>query len=361
MKTVRVLVDSFADEGLSNAQMGNAREIVCCLDPDRFHVSIFGVGRADPRILARRNTEIIPLPERRQTPRIFRAFMLRNYDVLFYLKASPASRWYVSLRSKWKSTGVTVGTIESQADLRGEPTLSSKSIELWEQTVLRCEHLYSNSVSVQKSLQREYGLQSEIIPTGVNTRFFCPHWERTKSARPAALFVGALRTYKQPGVVLDAAARFPEADFRLVGDGPLRVELERSITQRGLRNVLLLGALSQERLRTEYQSADVFLFPSRWEGSPKVILEAAACGLPVVARNDYCPETVQHGITGYLGSSNEQLLTHLGGLLANAPLRAEFGRSGRKLAEKYDWALIAGLWEREFANMVEEKARRKAS
>lgn len=361
MKPVRLLVDSFADDGLPNAQMGNAREIICCLNPDYFHVSIFAVGRADPRILARKNTEVIQLPGRRQTPRILGEFMWRDYDVLFYMKASPASRWFLRMRSKSKDTRVTVGTIESQADLRTEPTITRKAIELWEQTVLRCDRLYSNSISVRKGLQREYGLYSDIVPTGVNARFFCPRWERPGNARPIVLFVGALRTYKQPHLILDAAQRFPNADFRLAGDGPLAAELQEAIALRGLRNVLLLGSRSQEQLRAEYQAADVFLFPSRWEGSPKVILEAAACGMPVIARDDYSPETVLHGTSGYLASSDDELLPYLGLLLGNAGLRTEFGRNGRRLAERYDWELITAQWEREFASIVEEQRRRKAS
>jgi glycosyltransferase involved in cell wall biosynthesis len=354
-------VDSLADDGLPNAQMGNAREIVCCLDPECFHVSIFGVGRPDARILARRNTHVVRLPRRRQTPRILREFILRDYDVLFYLKASPASNWYLRLRKKWKDRRCTVGTVESQADLRKEPTLAPKAVALWEQTVLRCDRLYSNSTSVQKSLRQNYGIESAIIPTGVNTRFFFPRWERAQNSRPRVLFVGSLRRYKQPHVLVDAAERCPEADFRLAGDGPLAGELAEAIARRELRNISLLGPLSQEQLRTEYQNADVFLFPSRWEGSPKVILEAAACGVAIIARKDYSAETVEHGKTGYMGSSNEELLSYLRGLLANPALRAEFGRNARKLAERYDWSVITAEWEREFTNIVEEQKRRRAS
>jgi len=44
MEPIRVLVDSFADAGLPNAQMGNAREIICRLDPNVFHVTTFVVA-----------------------------------------------------------------------------------------------------------------------------------------------------------------------------------------------------------------------------------------------------------------------------------------------------------------------------
>src|SRR5271165_5713768 len=278
MTAIRILVDSFADAGLPNAQMGNAREIVGRLDPGRFHVSMFSLGEPDPRIARRRNTRLIQLPRRRQTIRILSEFLLGTHEILFYMKSSPASRVYSELRKKWRDRRATIGTIESQSDLKNEPTLAPENIRLWEQTVLRCDYLFSNSTSVQRSLAREHGLSSEIIATGVDTRFFAPDWDRSPNARLRVLFVGSLRPFKQPQFLLAAAARFPDADFRIAGRGMMEAELAARIEREGLRNAALLGALGAGALREEYRQADIFLFPSTWEGSPKVILEAAACG-----------------------------------------------------------------------------------
>src|SRR5207302_6096698 len=128
------------------------------------------------------------------------------------------------------------------------------------------------------------------------------------------------------------AARFRQADFRIAGDGPLAPELRVRATAKRLTNVELMGALTANPLLEEYQSADIFLFPSKWEGSPKVILEAAACGLPVIARSDYSPETVLHGVTGYQAGSDESVFAHLEELLNKPELRRDFGRNGRRLS-----------------------------
>jgi glycosyltransferase involved in cell wall biosynthesis len=361
MRQIRILVDSFADAGWPNAQMGNAREIIARLDPSRFHVSTFVLGTPDARIAARENTRLIQLPERRQTIRILSEFLLGSHDVLFYMKPSPASRWYLSWQKKWHDRRITIGSIESQCDFRNEPDMAQEAIRLWEQTVLRCDLLVSNSIYVQDSLEREYGFGSEVIATGVDTRFFTPARERAPRQRAQVLFVGSLRRRKQPNFLLSAAARFPGADFRIAGDGPMSGELVAGIAQMGLGNVVLAGGLGAEQLREEYRRADIFLFPSTFEGSPKVILEAAACGLPVVVRNNYSPETVVHGVTGFQAGSDEELLASLELLLGNPELRRKLGHSGRLHSRRYDWDLITAQWEETFERVAVRQELRKAS
>src|SRR5581483_2493594 len=164
---------------------------------------------------------------------------------------------------------------------------ASEAVRLWEQTILRSDLLFSNSQAVRQNLEQEYGLCSEVIPTGVDTNFFSPAWDRARNQRSRVLFVGALRKLKEPDTVLDAAARFPHAEFVMVGEGPMEPELRHRIKRERLANVQLTGAMGSDDLKRQYQSADIFLFPSAWEGSPKVILEAAATGLPVIARKNY--------------------------------------------------------------------------
>src|SRR5271169_4346918 len=192
MKPVNILVDSLADEGLTNAQMINAREIVSRLDPERFSVTMFVLGIAARQISDRPNTRLIQLPDRLQTIPLLSHFLFGKQDILFYLKASPASRWYLKLRTLGRNQCAIAGTIESQTDWRDE-TINPQTIRLLEETVLRCDFLFSNSAFVKRSLEKNYGLQSEVVPTGVDTEFFTPDWARSANLRPRVLFVGSLR------------------------------------------------------------------------------------------------------------------------------------------------------------------------
>ncbi|MFZ0293977.1 MAG: glycosyltransferase family 4 protein [Candidatus Sulfotelmatobacter sp.] len=349
MKPVKILVDSFADEGLTNAQMINAREIVSRLDSGRFSVTMFVRAVAASQILARPNTRLIRLPSRLQTIPMLGRFLFGDQDILFYLKGSPASRWYLKMRPRQSRHCTIVGTIESQTDWRDE-TITPQAIRLFENTVLRCDHLFSNSAMVKRSLEANYGLQSEIVPTGVDTEFFTPNFERPANLRPRVLFVGALRVFKGPQAVLDAAQRYPEADFVLVGEGLMRQELQDRA--RSLANVEMRGTLGRNEIREEYRRADIFMFPSRWEGSPRVLMEAAATGLPVLARKDYEPESVMNGATGFLASDDYEMMLALGRLLADGDLRRRLGKSGRSHIARFSWDVITRQWEAIFSRLA---------
>lgn len=357
MSLIRILVDSFADEDLLNAQMSNGREIMSRLDPSRFHVSTFQIGRPDARLLNRPATRLIQLPPKRQTPRILREFISGDHDILFYIKPSPAARAYMFLRKKWFDRRIVVGSVESQSDLHNEPTVKPEQVRAWQKTVLRSDVLFSNSSCVQASLKKEYGLASEVVATGVDAKFFTPDWDRPANSRLRVLFVGALRPFKGPQLLLRAAKRFPAADFLIVGDGVLASELDAQTQAELLHNVTFVRSLKPAALRECYRAADVFLFPSRWEGSPKVLLEAASCGLSVIARRDYQPESVVDGQTGFLGASDDELVDHLTRLLENSDLRHSMGRAGRRHAERFDWEIITRRWEEIF----ERLARRRES
>lgn len=348
MTPIRILVDSFADEDGFNAQMTSARDIMARLDPARFHVTTFLRGRPDPRLVQRPHTRLIQLPERRQTLPILREFLFGKHDILFYIKSSPAAKLYLSLRMKWLDKRPVIGTVESQSDLRNEPTLKAEQIRLWEQTVLRSDHLFSNSHSAQRSLEREYHLPSEVVPTGVDTHFYIPASNRPPNARVQVLYVGSLRAFKGPQVLVQLAPRFPQVDFTIVGEGQMADELEELVRRGNLTNVHFKRGLNLAALRDEYRGADIFLFPSRWEGSPKVIMEAAACGLPVLARQDYEPETVVDGQSGFLVRTDDELVQRLQDLVANPELRRNMGQAAREHMRNFDWDPITRQWEEIF-------------
>jgi glycosyltransferase involved in cell wall biosynthesis len=102
-------------------------------------------------------------------------------------------------------------------------------------------------------------------------------------AEPMLLSVGRLAVQKDQATLLDALARLKDRPWRLtlVGDGPLRGDLERQAARLGLASRITFAGFVDPL--PHFAAADVFVLPSRWEGLPAVALEALAAGLPVVA------------------------------------------------------------------------------
>lgn len=99
------------------------------------------------------------------------------------------------------------------------------------------------------------------------------------------LFAGRLTPEKGILTLLDAYASLESrVPLRVVGDGPLRVELRRRVEAGSLRNVELIGPLPHDQVMTQIRGALAMIVPSEWyEGVPLSLLEAFACAVPVVA------------------------------------------------------------------------------
>jgi len=154
------------------------------------------------------------------------------------------------------------------------------------------------------------------------------------------LGVGRLCEQKNFGDLVAAAAHLREAGvpFRAVvaGDGPLRGDLEADIAQGGLQDtVTLLGAVDD--VTPLLQAADMLVMPSLWEGLPLALLEAMACGLPVVGYAiDGLSDVVEDGRHGLLVPKGDTaaLAAACRRLVEDPELRERLGRSGRELVEQ---------------------------
>ncbi len=117
--------------------------------------------------------------------------------------------------------------------------------------------------------------------------------------RPYALFVGRLSPEKGLRTLIAAWGKLnARVPLRIVGDGPLRPELEASVN--GARSVRFEGHLEREDVLDSLNRARFLVFPSEWyEGLPLAITEAFACGVPVIAsRLGAMEEVVEAGKTG---------------------------------------------------------------
>lgn len=188
----------------------------------------------------------------------------------------------------------------------------------------------------------EQGFPAEKVHvkyTGVDTKKFRP---ASTEDRPTILFVGRFVEFKGPEFLIKAACEvqreFPAVELVLIGDGPLRQDLE-GLAKQSLRRCQFLGMRTAEEVRSWMNRASVLCMPSvttrsgEAEGFGMVCAEAQAVGKPVVAFNcGGIPEIVSHGNTGFLAAERDWqvLAEYLMLLLQNTELRERFGRAGRE-------------------------------
>jgi len=202
------------------------------------------------------------------------------------------------------------------------------------------------------------------IPRGIDLAQFSPeHRDPGAMAAlglgdgPVVLYVGRLSREKSIDQVLAAfaavQAELPAARLLLVGDGPLRADLERNAPP----GCMLTGLVTGAPLATLYASADLFMFPSETETFGNVVVEAQASGLPVIVSDRGATrEHVVDGVTGFALDPRDTLATSRAMLriLRDGDLRARMSRAAAQHATRYDMGDALRGTYRCYGRIVEE-------
>ena len=213
----------------------------------------------------------------------------------------------------------------------------------------------------------------EIVAPGVDHAFFAPG-QRRQARRAVALpedgrmllFVGRIQPLKGLDVAICAFAelveRVPDAFLVVVGgpSGPSGAEevdrIHRLADDLGLSDrVRWVPPQPHELLSTFYRAADVVVVPSRSESFGLVALEAAACGIPVVASAvGGLTSLVDDGRTGFLveGRDPAAFAAACGDVLVDPTLAADLGRRAAIRARGYTWSIAAARLRRLYADLT---------
>jgi glycosyltransferase involved in cell wall biosynthesis len=213
----------------------------------------------------------------------------------------------------------------------------------------RMDRVTAVSHALRDELEARYGVAgAAAIPNGVDVSRFSPSGEDDGYI----LFVGRLIGQKRPLELVRLAADVG-MPLRVVGRGPLKGALAEDALKRGVELDLMEG-LSEDDLARAYRRCSFFATASGWEGMTLTILEAAACGKPVLAYDVASNrEVVQHGATGYLASDHEGLARHGRELAKDEGLRRELGIKARQRAEKeFSWDVIADRYLAIYADIA---------
>jgi len=186
---------------------------------------------------------------------------------------------------------------------------------------------------------------------GIDCQRFAIAAHTRRTAGEPVRFVTVARLVAKKGIedAIQAVARiaraYPALTYDIVGDGPLRGRLQRLIGELAVEGqVTLRGEQAEAGVRAALRNAHAFVAPSYTpvdgdiEGMPVAIMEAMACGLPVLStRHSGIPELVADGVTGWLVAERDVvgLSARMAHIIEQPVISADMGRAGRAVVEEH--------------------------
>jgi glycosyltransferase involved in cell wall biosynthesis len=239
-------------------------------------------------------------------------------------------------------------------DVRQLPFESKLSMLLFKKILKKADFITANSFYLLKralSVAPFIENKSKVIHSGIDLGYFAtakPYQHRRKYI----LSIGRLVEKKGFDVLLEAfflaATDLKDTDLIIAGEGPKRSLLEQIIKERDLgQRVFLYGRAAKNQIAELLRGCECFVLPSRDEPFGIVILEAAACGKPVIASRSGGPEEViEDGVSGLLVKKDDsrQLSEAIKRLLGDSGLQEKLSTNASENAKKFDMAAIAAQY-----------------
>ena len=235
-----------------------------------------------------------------------------------------------------------------------------------------------SDLNIKKGLADGIGSESKYVTihSGIDLNRFDPSNLDSKNKKrqwnidPSNKVVGSvtrLSEQKAPADFVRMAneilKNYPKVSFLLVGDGPLKEEIQNLIDRLKISKKVILTGVRHD-IPELLAVMDVFVLSSLWEGLPRVFPQAMAMGLPIVATNvDGAPEAVKDGINGFLVPPKDftTLAQRTLQLIENPGLARKMGEAGRKMAHP-DFCIkeMVRKTEHLYMKLIETELKKKA-
>ncbi len=227
----------------------------------------------------------------------------------------------------------------------------------------KIDHVITVSECSRQDLMEQMGIPEDritVIHQGVDLEKFSPSSvlpNKRFEFMPYVLCVAGTDPTKNVTSLIEAFSKLPlnirsQHHLVLVGDVQKNKELQQCVQAHGIaERTVFTGVVSDSELAEYYQQASVFVFPSLYEGFGLPVLEAMACGCPVISSNtSSLPEVVGEAGMLVCPRDREELIEAMTRVLTDTELTEMLRRSGREQAEKFSWEktarATADLYER---------------
>jgi glycosyltransferase involved in cell wall biosynthesis len=200
-------------------------------------------------------------------------------------------------------------------------------------------------LALQAKPQKEIG----VIYNGIDVQEFFPDPAKRNPDQFTILCVSRVTPRKGIRFLVQAfnilSARYENARLVVVGDGNEKSSLEQLVQGLGIKDkIIFAGPVSHDRVLEYYQKANVFVLPSLNEGMSNTMLEALACGLPIVAtETGGTKELLTDNKNGLIIKMKDpdDLAEKIEKLILGHDLEKSMGEESRKLAEQLSWEVVA--------------------
>lgn len=208
------------------------------------------------------------------------------------------------------------------------------------------EALIANSEGLRKFASDFYDRSPiEVIHNGVDADKYFPNSRKRDENLINLVFVSRLIERKGLQFLIpqlrDISARIEKnLQLTIVGDGPYREKLEQDVKKYQVENIVkFIGQKNKDELPVYYQTGDIFVFPSKREGMPNAVLEAMACGLPIIMT--HCEGSDELVTTNGVVTDSEKFADNIVQLANDDNIRKKYGEESRRIIEEqFGWNKI---------------------
>ncbi len=271
-----------------------------------------------------------------------------------------------------KLTGITFTFTAHAHDIFLDKSLLKEKIEASAAVVTISEY---NKKYLNDFYGQDISAKIRVIHCGIDLTEYSKNDKQICKKDNFIISVGRLITMKGFQFLINACAKMVgKITFNcvIIGEGPLRNELEKSINRLGLnKNFKLCGAMDNQQVKQMLKEAELFVLPSVWDdkdgqdGIPVALMEAMALGVPVISsRISGIPELVIDQETGLLVDPKlqESFAKSMLTLLKNQELQTKFSRQGKdKIEQDFDIVKNAQMLLNLFYELKVKKSQKSQS
>jgi glycosyltransferase involved in cell wall biosynthesis len=211
------------------------------------------------------------------------------------------------------------------------------------------DKIYPISKFLYNSTKDIIQIEKDPLYLGVASDVF----ERNESTLlKEVVYIGGLIKRKQVHQILKLARRYNDLRFNIIGDGSERNKLEKESSD----NVIFYGLLNHKEMNNILKNSQLMILPSKSEGFPKVILEAASAGIPSLVYSSYgVEEWIENNSNGFIVDEFNDMISFLDDMLLDNKILNKVSKNTIQLSEKFNWNTIIKNWEKIIIDLYNDK------